>query len=229
VDILDEIIDVMAMALIALSSASSAVANRGRTYSVTIRCPPDRLSHRRDSPVASTQTPPFVAPEPTSPAQLIVAGDRCLRLTDKRAMPRLTAIGCALFLAWRISAGADVSAEMDLAQVRQAATTAPGYFLNSDERVRVMETFLQLVQIKGPSGQEQLIREELRRLMTLVGAKEIPGPAGATNAPLNLVMEIPATGLLTNQPGLLLNAHIDTLARSNPERLAFDPVSDLSP
>jgi putative aminopeptidase FrvX len=141
-------------------------------------------------------------------------------------MTRLSALNFALLLlAWSSLADTNNSVAVDLAEVRRVATNAQSLFLGPDERIHAAETFLQLVQIKGPSGQEQLIREELRRRLRPIGAVEISAKAGAANAPLNLVMEIVATGALSNQPGILLNAHMDTIASSNPERLAFDPAS----
>ena len=80
------------------------------------------------------------------------------------------------------------------------------------------------MRIKGPSGHEEAVREEVKRLMTEAGA--VPIRQTTTNdptAPRNLVMEIPASTALADKRGILLNAHIDTISRSTPELLAFDP------
>ena len=120
---------------------------------------------------------------------------------------------------------AAATAELDMALVDGAASNAPSLFLNATQRVQSIRTFLTVAQIKGSSGQEQMIREEVKRLLTSSGAVEVPLPAAGSNVPLNLVLEFPATGGLTNAPGLLLNAHLDTLAQSTPENIAFDPES----
>jgi hypothetical protein len=116
-------------------------------------------------------------------------------------------------------------------QTAAAVTNLSTLFLTSAERVRIAETFLDLVQIKGPSGHEQAIAAELHRRLTPLGAKEILPKrersltSRSRPVPFNFVMEFPATGTLTNLPGILLNAHIDTIEQSNPERLSFDPAT----
>jgi hypothetical protein len=97
--------------------------------------------------------------------------------------------------------------------------------LSKTERERAVASFLKLVQIKGPSKKEQAIREELKRVLTTLGAREIPLKETAEAAPLNLVIEIPATPTLINKPGILLNAHIDTIDVTDPERISFDPAT----
>ena len=79
------------------------------------------------------------------------------------------------------------------------------------------------MQIKGASGREQLVRNAVKRVLAYSGAAEIPLKATGSNVPLNLVMELPATDDLTNAPGILLNAHLDTIAQSTPENIVFDP------
>lgn len=130
-----------------------------------------------------------------------------------------------LILAWSGSADAAQQARLDLAQISQAATNASSLFLDAAARERAVGAFLKLVQIKGVSGQERAIREEVKRLLTQSGASEVPLKDADSDVPLNLVMELTATGVFTNKPGIILNAHLDTVAWSTPEQIAFDPGS----
>lgn len=123
---------------------------------------------------------------------------------------------------WSGQAAVTEAAGLDRAAIREAAANASSLVLTKEERLEAVETFIDLVQIKGPSGREEKIRDELRRRVRMLGGVEVALKKRGANAPLNLVMEIPATGNLTNAPGLLLNAHIDTIASSNPERMAFE-------
>jgi putative aminopeptidase FrvX len=113
--------------------------------------------------------------------------------------------------------------ELEMALIDRAASNAPSFFLSATQRVQSIRTFLSLTQIKGSSGREQAIRDEVKRLLTSSGASEIPLKTVDSNVPLNLILELPATGALTNEPGILLNAHLDTIAQSSPENIAFDP------
>lgn len=131
----------------------------------------------------------------------------------------------SLLLLVGLALSATPAAGLNLGQIDRAASNAPSLYLNASQRIEAIRTFLALVQIKGSSGQEQLIRDAVKRLLTPGGAVEIPFKVAGSNAPLNLVMELAATGALTNAPGLLLNAHLDTLAQSTPEHLMFDPAS----
>ena len=115
--------------------------------------------------------------------------------------------------------------ELDGVLIDRAASNAPSLFLNVTQRVQSIRTFLALAQIKGSSGQEQMVRDAVKRLLASSGATELPLKAAGSEVPLNLVLELPATGDLTNAPGLLLNAHLDTLAQSTPENIVFDPES----
>jgi len=126
-------------------------------------------------------------------------------------------VGCSL--------PAKAAPELDFVLIDRAASNAPSLFLNATQRVESIRTFLSLVQLKGSSGREQMVREAVRRSLASAGAAEIPVKGDGSNVPLNLIMELPATGPLTNAHGLLLNAHLDTLAQSTPENLAFDPES----
>lgn len=142
-----------------------------------------------------------------------------------RALRLLFVASALLPLVWSSRAETNAVLALDLALVRQVATNAKSFILNPSERARVAESFVQLVQIKGPSGKEELIREAIHARLAPLGAVGVAPRAGASNAPLNLVMEIPASGALTHRPGILLNAHIDTIERSNPERMSFDSAA----
>lgn len=114
------------------------------------------------------------------------------------------------------------AAEIDLKAVRAAARGAKSVHLDESQRVRVAETFRELVSIRGGSGEEQAIRDEVRRRVLALGGKEIPLKAAGSNLPVNLAMELPAAGSGLGRPGLLLNAHLDTLVISTPEKMVFE-------
>jgi cytohesin len=113
-------------------------------------------------------------------------------------------------------------AALDIGQINKAAIAAKSLFLDDDGRIHAVDTFQRLVRVKGPSGQEQQIREEVQRMLTQAGAAVVPAKSNDREAPLNLIMEIPGSGDLAGRPGILLNAHLDTIARSTQEFLAFD-------
>src|SRR5258705_7169186 len=134
----------------------------------------------------------------------------------------------ALFLSASILHGfapAAFGAGLDQDEVRRAATTAHSLFLDSTGRVSAIETFIDLVRIKGPSGNEQAVAEEIKSLLSRTGAVFARQQTTNPKAPHNLVMEIPASGALPGQQAILLNAHLDTIKSSTPELLAFDPGS----
>jgi putative aminopeptidase FrvX len=111
---------------------------------------------------------------------------------------------------------------LDKTQIHKTAVNAKSLILGEAERVRAVDTFVQLVSIKGPSGKEQEIQNELKKIITKAGAKMVPLKSDSNQAPCNLVMEIAGTGNLADKPGILLNAHVDTIARSTPEFMVFD-------
>jgi cytohesin len=111
---------------------------------------------------------------------------------------------------------------LDVGQINKAATAAESLFLDGAGRIHAVETFQRLVCIKGPSGQEELVRKEVQRMLTEAGAVVVPAKSSNPEAPLNLVMEVPEAGDLVGRPSILLNAHLDTITRSTPEFLAFD-------
>jgi len=138
-------------------------------------------------------------------------------------MNRARTFGLAVgVLTWATLAAPGAESALDWPQIQQAATNATSLFLNAGQRIEAVRTFVELVRIKGPSGQEQTIRDELQRRLAEVKLRRFPGLADDTNAPANLVMELPAAGPLTSQPAILLNAHLDTISASTPEFMAFD-------
>src|SRR5882672_2628248 len=109
----------------------------------------------------------------------------------------------ALLLAANAFGQVAVRPELNLDAVRQAAASSRSLFLDSTGRVSAIETFLTLVRIKGPSGHEEAVRQEVKRLMTEAGA--VPIRQTTTNdptAPRNLVMEIPASTALADKRGI---------------------------
>jgi hypothetical protein len=114
--------------------------------------------------------------------------------------------------------------ELNHAQIDEAAANAHSLFLDRTGRVSAIDTFVKLVRIKGPSGKENAVADELKRLLVPTGAATVPLHS-ADAAPHNLVMELPASTALASRPAILLNAHIDTIDRSTPELLAFDPAT----
>jgi len=125
-------------------------------------------------------------------------------------------------LAGQCLAGQASAIGLDAGEVRRAATNAHSLFLSAHERVAAIEDFVKLVRIKGPSGQEEAVREEVQRLLIETGAKTIRPETKNQKAPRNLVMEIAGSGILAEKPAILLNAHLDTIERCTPEWLAFD-------
>ncbi len=112
--------------------------------------------------------------------------------------------------------------ELNTDAIHRAATDAHNLFLDASGRMQAVDTFLKLVSVRGPSGKEQDVADEVARQLAGSGAVRMKPSAPDEAAPKNLVMEIPATGALTNQPAILLNAHLDTIDRSTPEGLEFD-------
>ena len=145
-----------------------------------------------------------------------LAWPHSLRLTMKRS-PQLVVL-----LSLICSVAVSAESEVNLTAIDRAASNAPSHPI---QRVQSVRSFLALAQVKGSSGREEMIRDAVRRLLVSAGAVEIPLKSPDAKSPLNLAMELPATGRLTNAPGLLLNAHLDTLTQSTPEHILFDPES----
>ncbi|MHC4556993.1 MAG: M28 family peptidase [Planctomycetota bacterium] len=143
-------------------------------------------------------------------------------MTKKRCL----AVGVTvLLLGWSGLADSAKPVTLDVEQIHKAATNAQSLFLDDVARIHAVDTFLRLVRIKGPSGKEQAIQEELQRILTKVGAAVVALKSDGDQAPCNLVMEIPGSGTLADRPGILLNAHVDTIRRSTPEFIVFDANS----
>ena len=116
-----------------------------------------------------------------------------------------------------------------LPAVRKSAAQAPSLFLSKRQRVEAAEQLVRLIGIKCSTLKEGKIREELKRQLLPLGAEEIASSVQDPNAPLNLVVELSATPGFKDQPGLILNAHIDTIphwphqgAYFTPEEMDFD-------
>lgn len=136
-------------------------------------------------------------------------------------------VGCVwvLILVGRSFGGATVEPELNRPEIHHAATNANSLFLNPTERSSAVNTFVEIVQIKGINGQEQTIREKVKQILKGSGAIELLSKENLSNAPFNLVMELPAVGKFTNDPGILFNAHLDTVPWSTPEHLRFDSAT----
>jgi putative aminopeptidase FrvX len=139
--------------------------------------------------------------------------------------PLLAAACLCLLVPFSQSAELKLLSRTQREAAAQSAAEAQTLILSTADRQRTIETFLQLVQIKGASTKEHAIREELKRIMTSLGASELPLKETPEIGPLNLIMEIPATSALANKPGILLNAHIDTIDVTDPERISFEPAT----
>jgi acetylornithine deacetylase/succinyl-diaminopimelate desuccinylase-like protein len=110
----------------------------------------------------------------------------------------------------------------DAAAERTAAVRSASLVLTEEERVKVPGSFREFVGIRGPSGKEQEIRARLKTELAALGAVEVPT---SRDGPLNLVMELPASPGLAEVPGVMLNAHIDTVPHSDPGRMEFEEAS----
>src|SRR5688500_10250924 len=89
-------------------------------------------------------------------------------------MKRFLQVGLSIsLLAGHCLAGPAPATGLDAGEVRRAATNAHSLFLSAHERVTAIENFVKLVRIKGPSGQEEVVREEVQRLLLETGAKTI--------------------------------------------------------
>ncbi|MFB0553626.1 MAG: M20/M25/M40 family metallo-hydrolase [Phycisphaerae bacterium] len=145
------------------------------------------------------------------------------RTNVKSRIKRCLAVGVAALLLGRSStADSARPIALDVGQIHKAATNAQSLFLDDAGRIHAVDTFLRLVRIKGPSGQEQPVQEEVQHFLTRAGAVVVPAKSNDREAPCNLIMEIPGAGALASRPGILLNAHVDTIGRSTPEFLMFD-------
>lgn len=107
-------------------------------------------------------------------------------------------------------------------QAKEAVKAVDSRYLDRQQKEQVMDTFVKLVSIRSPSKHESRISDSLKQMMEELGARVIDCRRGDTNAPFNLVMEFAASADLKDAPGILLNAHIDTVDVCTPERIEFD-------
>ena len=118
----------------------------------------------------------------------------------------------------------------------------PSLFLSQQAKIQTVETFVQMVGIRSQSRHEEAVRDMLKQRLKLLNAHEVvcdrheaSGPLNLetpdpplTNAPLNLLMELPATRGFEGKPAVILNAHMDTIeigTRCVPEEMDFDANS----
>ena len=111
------------------------------------------------------------------------------------------------------------------AAVRAAGTNATSHLLDAPARARVAETFLELVRIPGVSGEEQAIGRALSKRLATMGATNLPLRVVGSNSPANLALVLPATPGMESKPGILLNAHIDTIPVSTPDQMVFEQAT----
>jgi putative aminopeptidase FrvX len=131
-----------------------------------------------------------------------------------------------LFCQFSICLGTEAAdtkpAALDVGLINRTAIEAKSLFMDVTARIHAVEAFQKLVSIKGRGGQEEAIRQEVQRMLTQAGATIVPAKSNDQEAPQNLIMEIPGSGDLAGRPGILLNAHLDTITQSTPEFMAFD-------
>lgn len=153
---------------------------------------------------------------------------RGVKRARRASLVCFTAAGL-IYVGWACSAGmaADSAraSTLDVAQIHKAATDANSLYLDEGGRVHAVEAFQRLVRIKGPSGQEEAVRKEVQRMLSEAGAVVVPTEREDQEAPYNLVMELPGSGVLAGRPGILLNAHLDTIHACTPEFMEFDAKS----
>jgi putative aminopeptidase FrvX len=128
-------------------------------------------------------------------------------------------IGC---LIPQPSSGAERQPDLDWKEIARMARNAPSLYLTPEQKEEVARTFVSLVSLRSPSGHEGAIREVLHKRLAKLGAREMTPDPKVTSAPLNLVMTLAATKEQHEKPGLLLNAHLDTIDAATPEQLRFD-------
>jgi len=99
-------------------------------------------------------------------------------------MRRSLALGTSILaLGWNSFASSATPPSLDIEQAHRAATKARSLFLDDARRIAAVDTFVRLVRIKGPSGQEQSVREEVQRALTLAGAAAVPARTNDPAAP----------------------------------------------
>ena len=105
-----------------------------------------------------------------------------------------------------------------------AAANLKSVYLNEYQRKEAVTSFVKLVSIRSPSRHEVEVRAYLKEQLSFLGARELECGAGQPGAPLNLVMELPATKGYEDCPALLLSAHMDTtpFGGCRPATITFD-------
>jgi putative aminopeptidase FrvX len=112
-----------------------------------------------------------------------------------------------------------------LPAARESARKVPSLFLSEQQKVETVEGFVKIIGIKSQSGEEAAVREELRQRLAALGLVEIKRDIDDPNAPMNLIMELPASKDFKDRPAIILNAHMDTITtgtRCTPEEMNFD-------
>ena len=105
----------------------------------------------------------------------------------------------------------------------KSAAQIPSLFLSEQQKVEAIEQFVRFVGIKCLTLHEGNIRKELKRRLLELGARDITPSFDDPNVPLNLVMELPATAEFKGRPGLILNAHMDTIPNWPQYELIYVP------
>lgn len=112
-------------------------------------------------------------------------------------------------------------AEIQQNEIRQASAKLKSIHLSASQRYQALNSFINLVRVRGASGNEAEIRKVIKEQLENFGAQEWK-LSTEQSAPINLVMVVPASPEFKGKPGILLNAHMDTIAQSSPEFLRFD-------
>jgi len=118
-----------------------------------------------------------------------------------------------------------IDANSFLPVARESARKVPSLFLSEQQKVETVNGFVKIVGIKSPSGKEAAVRDELRQRLASLGLVEIKRGLDDPNAPMNLIMELPASKDFKDQPVVILNAHMDTITtgvRCTPQEMDFD-------
>ena len=189
--------------LLVLNPLCAASANNSSQDARDVNEPPQASAQAESQP-------------PLTPAQIDAAKMAQIAAEEKKAAASTYALQ-------------PVDANSFLPAVRKSAAQVPSLFLSKRQRVEAAEQLVRLIGLKSSILKEGNIREELKRQLLLLGAKEIASSVQGPNAPMNLVMELSATPRFKDQPGLILNAHIDTIphwphqgAYYTPEEMDFD-------
>ncbi len=122
-----------------------------------------------------------------------------------------------------VPAVVDVAVEVDelLIRARAVAREVDSLYLDERGREKSIDTFVNLVRQESPSGHEGAIRRQLKETLEKMDAKVLhecgPQCSAAEHVPQNLIVEFPATGKFRNMPGIIINAHMDTVSWTIPK------------